>query len=62
MFGEPDSLFSIRYNCFKLMKKQPEDYITFASAVNKECERFKFNDLNSDQLKCLIFICGLQAR
>lgn len=61
MFGEPESLFSIRYNCFKLMKKQSDDYITFASLVNKECERFKFADLNADQFKCLIFICGLQA-
>lgn len=61
MFGEPDSLFSIRYNCLKLMKKQSDDYITFASLVNKECERFKFTDLKLDQFKCLIFICGLQA-
>lgn len=61
MFGEVESLFSIRYNCLKLVKKSSEDYIAFASLVNKECERFKFADLNSDQFKCLIFICGLQA-
>lgn len=61
MFGEPDSLFSIRYNCLKLMKKQCEDYITFASVVNKEVERFNFKELKVDQFKCLIFICGLQA-
>lgn len=61
MFGEPESLFSIRFNCLKLMKKQSDDYITFASLVNKECERFKFNELTPDQFKCLIFICGLQA-
>lgn len=61
MFGEPESLFNIRFNCFKLIKKPTDDYITFASTVNKECERFKFNDLNMDQFKCLIFLCGLQA-
>lgn len=61
MFGEPESLFSIRYNCLKLMKKSTEDYIAFASQVNKECERFKFAELKPDQFKCLIFICGLQT-
>lgn len=61
MFGEPESLFSIRYNCLKLTKKQTEDYITFGSSVNKEVERFKFNAMSINQFKCLIFICGLQA-
>lgn len=61
MFSEPDSLFSIRYNSLKLIKKQCEDYITFASVVNKEVERFKYSELKLDQFKCLIFICGLQA-
>ncbi|XP_037040283.1 uncharacterized protein K02A2.6-like [Bradysia coprophila] len=59
MFGEPESLFSIRYNCMKLVKKSSDDFIAFASIVNKECERFDFAKLTSDQFKCLIFICGL---
>lgn len=62
MFGEPESLFSIRYNCLKMVKKSNDDHIVFASLVNRECERFKFNDLTVDQFKCLIFISGLQAQ
>ncbi|XP_037028712.1 uncharacterized protein K02A2.6-like [Bradysia coprophila] len=61
MFGEPESLFSVRYNCMKLVKKSSDDFIAFASIVNKECERFEFANLTSDQFKCLIFICGLTS-
>lgn len=42
-------------------KKPTEDYFTFGSSVNKEVERFNFNEMTIDQFKCLIFICGLQA-
>lgn len=61
MFGEPETLFRIRYNCFKLVKKSSDDCIAFASIVNKEVERFDFAQLTIDQFKCLIFICGLQT-
>lgn len=61
MFGEPESLFRIRYNCFKLAKKSSDDCIAFASIVNKECERFDFAKLTIDQFKCLIFIARLQT-
>lgn len=61
MFGELETLFSIRYNCMKLVKKSSDDFISFASTVNRECERFDFANFTFDQFKCLIFVCGLHS-
>ena len=41
------------------MKKDCEDYTTFASTVNRYCERFQVNEITPDMFKCLIFIQGL---
>lgn len=61
IFGQKKSIFNTRYNCLKLVKQPHVDFISYASAVNKECEAFNFANLTVDQFKCLIFICGLQA-
>ncbi|CAH8603980.1 unnamed protein product [Schistosoma rodhaini] len=60
IFGEQSSLFSIRYQCFQISKSLSDDYLTYAGHVNKECERFRINEITADQFKCLIFICGLK--
>lgn len=45
-----------------LMKKENEDFVTYARIINKECERFKLNELTPDMFKGLIFIQGLTAK
>nr|CAX83705.1 Gag-Pol polyprotein [Schistosoma japonicum] len=60
IFGEQSSLFNIRYQCFQISKSPSDDYLTYAGKVNRECERFKLNEITADQFKCLIFICGLK--
>ena len=55
------SLFNIRYNCFKIAKSQSDDYVPYAGRVNHECERFHLQRLTEDQFKCLIFIAGLHS-
>uniref|UniRef100_A0A5S6R6A2 RNA-directed DNA polymerase n=1 Tax=Trichuris muris TaxID=70415 RepID=A0A5S6R6A2_TRIMR len=55
------SLFSKRYSCLKLVKREVDDFVTYAGTVNRACEDFQFGSLTVDQFKCLIFICGLQA-
>ena len=61
IFGEKSSLFNTRWKCLNLAKKDSEDYTTFASVVNRECEKFKLSELTSDMFKCLIFVQGITA-
>ena len=61
IFGEQQSLFNIRCNCFKIAKNQSDDYVSYAGHVTHECERFHLQTLTEDQFKCLIFIAGLHS-
>ncbi|CAH8498480.1 unnamed protein product [Schistosoma intercalatum] len=61
IFGESSSLFSIRYRCLNLVKREADEYGVLADIVNRECERFKLRSLTDDQFKCLIFIKALQS-
>ncbi|CAH8609833.1 unnamed protein product [Dicrocoelium dendriticum] len=61
IFSEQASLFSIRYNCLKLVKRDVHDFVTHAGIVNRECERFKLGTMTADQFKSLIFVCSLQS-
>ena len=61
IFGEQSSLFNTRWLCLNLMKKYCEDYTTFASTVNKYCERLQLNEIMRDMFKCFIFIQGLTS-
>ena len=56
IFGEQSSLFNTRWQCLNLTKKDCEDCTTFASPVNRYCERFQLNEITPDMFKCLIFI------
>ncbi|CAH8676807.1 unnamed protein product [Schistosoma haematobium] len=60
IFDEQSSLFNTRYKCFQITKSPEDDYLTYAGKVNRQCERFKINEITADQFKCLIFICGLK--
>ncbi len=61
IFGEQQSLFNIRYNCFKIAKNLSDDYLSYAGRVNHECERFYLQTLTEDQFKFLIFVAGLHS-
>ncbi|CAH8566258.1 unnamed protein product [Dicrocoelium dendriticum] len=61
IFGEQTSLFNIRYKCLTITKKEDEDWVDYSSRVNRECERSQLHKMTSDQFKCLIYVCGLQA-
>ena len=61
IFGEQSSLFNTSWECLNLTKKDCEDYMTFASTVNRYCERFQLNEITSDMFRCLIFILGLTS-
>ncbi|KHJ41552.1 hypothetical protein D918_08404 [Trichuris suis] len=61
LFGSQASLFSMRYNCLKLVKRDTDDFVTYAAVINRACEEFQFGTLTEDQFKCLIFISGLQS-
>lgn len=59
LFSPNTSLFHKRWKCLNLTKKESEDYITFASIVNKYCDDFKLSELSPDNFKCLIYVQGL---
>lgn len=61
MFGKPTTLFNARYKCLQNVKHKADDFVTYASKVNKLCENFELSKLNSNQFKCLMFIIGLQS-
>uniref|UniRef100_A0A5S6Q4R5 Retrotransposon gag domain-containing protein n=1 Tax=Trichuris muris TaxID=70415 RepID=A0A5S6Q4R5_TRIMR len=61
MFNRQRSLFSIRYQCLKLSKRESDDFITYASVVNRECDKFQLNALREDQFRCLVFVSGLHS-
>nr|VZI45259.1 unnamed protein product [Spirometra erinaceieuropaei] len=41
IFGEQSSLFNIRFQCLQQCKRDSEDFITYASIVNRERGRFQ---------------------
>ena len=43
-----------------MVKSALEDIITYGERVNKACEDSEFENMKLDDLKCPIFICGLQ--
>ena len=61
IFGDNSSLFNTRFHCLQLVKRDVDDFVTYAGIVNKECSRFQLGTLSEDQFRCLIFICGLQS-
>ena len=58
LFSSKTSLFHKRWKCFNLTKRDSDDYLGFASVVNKNCDDFKLGELSADIFKCLIFAQG----
>ena len=59
LFSSKTSLFHERWKCLKLTKRDSDDYLGFASVVNKYCDDFKLGELSADNFKCLTFAQGL---
>ena len=59
LFRSKMSLFDKRWKCHNLTKRDSDDYLGFASVVNKNCDDFKLGELSVDIFKCLIFAQGL---
>ncbi|GAA52722.1 hypothetical protein CLF_108674 [Clonorchis sinensis] len=57
IFGNHISLFIIRCQCLRLVKKVG-NLITFAGVVNRACQRFKLSSVTDNQSKCFIFVSG----
>ena len=55
LFGPNTSLFHKRWKFLNIFKDDQQDYLTFATTVNKHCNDFKLADLTADDFKCLIF-------
>ncbi|XP_014776911.1 uncharacterized protein LOC106873898 [Octopus bimaculoides] len=61
MFTDKNSLYNTRWECWNLVKKEDEVFVTYAGTVNRMCERFKLKELTRDMFKCLIFVQELAA-
>ncbi|KER27341.1 hypothetical protein T265_05588 [Opisthorchis viverrini] len=61
IFYEPSSSLNFCCNCLNPVRSGIDDYLTYASVLNRQCERFKLRKRTEDQFKCLSFICGLQS-
>ena len=59
LFSSKMSLFQKRLKYFNLTKRDSDDYLGFASVVNKNCDGFKLGELSAGNFKCLIFAQGL---
>ena len=59
LFSPNMTLFPKKWKYFNLSKLDDEDYLTFASIVNKHCDDFRLVELSADDFKCLIFAQGL---
>ena len=58
LFSSKKSLFHKRWKCLDLTKRDSDDYLGFASVINKNCEDFKLGELSVDNFTCLIFAQG----
>jgi hypothetical protein len=62
LFGRTESIFNTRYKCLQVTKEACEDFVSYASKVNKLCEDFKLSTLTANQFKSLIYVIGLQSQ
>ena len=59
LFSSKKTLFHKRCKCLNLTKRDSDDYLGFASVVNKYCDDFTPGELSVDNIKSLIFLQGL---
>lgn len=60
LFGEKISLFRRRYNAFRVVKANADDFKTYSAKVNQLCERGRLKEMTESDIKCLLFVAGLQ--
>lgn len=58
----PPTKFSQNLDCFKIFKKGHEKLADYAERINKECEKFDFQNCTMEDIKILLFFNGLQGR
>lgn len=61
MSGDRASLFTNRYNCQKLCKRDIHSLIAHTATVKTECHKFKLKSLTADQFECLTLAFSLQS-
>ncbi|EYC07816.1 hypothetical protein Y032_0068g143 [Ancylostoma ceylanicum] len=62
LFDVKTSEFTMRYQCLKLEKRDDEDYLVYTGRVNEFCESSRIHELDSDGIKCLLWIFGLESQ
>nr|XP_049462814.1 uncharacterized protein K02A2.6-like [Anopheles coluzzii]XP_049462816.1 uncharacterized protein K02A2.6-like [Anopheles coluzzii] len=60
LFSAKETILSKRYKCLKIVKTQAEDFMSYACRVNRACEDFELKAMTENQLKALVFKCGLK--
>lgn len=59
LFGANMSLWHKRWLCMNVSKSDDQDYLTYASIVNRHCDNFRLAEITVEEFKCLIFAQGL---
>ncbi|EYC36161.1 hypothetical protein Y032_0928g3081, partial [Ancylostoma ceylanicum] len=62
LFDVKTSEFTLRYQGLNLEKSDAEDYLVYTGRVNEFCERARIRELDSDGIKCLLWIFGLKSQ
>lgn len=60
LFGSPCSEMERRYKCLNLVKTKQEDFVAYSCRVNKAVVESELGGLSEEELKCLLFVCGLK--
>ena len=60
LFGEKVSLFRRRFNALRVVKEETEDFKSYAARVNQLHERGRVKEMTEDDMKCTLFVAGLQ--
>ncbi|XP_035899704.1 uncharacterized protein K02A2.6-like isoform X1 [Anopheles stephensi] len=61
LFGPKETVLSKRHKCLRIEKARTEDIMAYACRVNRACEDFELKALSENQLKALVFVCGLKS-
>ncbi|EYB94908.1 hypothetical protein Y032_0166g85 [Ancylostoma ceylanicum] len=56
MFDVKQSLFTLRFQCLNLEKKDSEDFMEYTGRVNEMCEYANFSEVDTEGLKALLWI------
>ncbi|KAA3679627.1 uncharacterized protein DEA37_0007508 [Paragonimus westermani] len=61
VFGDICFLFNARFHRLQLVKRDNYYVVTYAGLADRECGLIKLGSLTGGQVRCLVFIYGLQA-